>query len=290
MSSTSPSRASRFRLQFTLRALLCLVLACSLVCAWLAHWRAQANRERAAAKRLQEFKCNVQYGRTPWAVSLFGKDAPIPFPFSRLPAEYFEGVEKVTVDYVPETEDSPEFFGLLARLPHLKSLGLYEVQTGTHDFALLRNLPQLTELHLEGANDEQVAHFARQGNLETLILNRSVSGKSLYLLRQNPRLQNLIVDSPGIEDEDLRLIGQQLQLKGLSLKGTGVTSAGVAHLANLQNLEILSLEGSPVDETCIPVLQSFRGLHFLYLRRTNISQDEAVQLIREDVTRPYVVR
>lgn len=280
---------SRFRLRVSLRLLLAIVLMLSIGFAWFANWRTRVLSEHAAARKLEKLGGVVMHSRSKWAIRLFGygdfakqRESPV----SWLPAEYcvvldgYRNSKRNSLgqfEYWPITDEMVE---LIRLQPHLEQLTLDGPRPIAVDLSPLRDLPQLRWLTLMcDPSDAETATFSNQQNLRQLgLAGQAITKRSLFLLAQNPHLEDLRLSSPRFTDDDLKVIGQQTQLKKLALWGCPVTSAGIEHLTTLQNLETLQLGGTLVDDNVVPALQKMPGLRLIDLQNTAVTAKGREQL------------
>ncbi len=129
----------------------------------------------------------------------------------------------------------------LAKLIHLKSLGLYNVDIDDASFAQLKPLAQLEELDLTHTRvtDSGLSVLAAMPRLKRLELDRhpawlipqQLSDKCVPLLAKLTDLQELSL-SGAVTDAGLKQLAGLPKLKRLMILNTQITGAGLAALAN----------------------------------------------------------
>ena len=146
--------------------------------------------------------------------------------------------------------------GVLARLPHLRSVGFTGARFPAPALADLSRLAQLKSLWFSGAE------FERDG---------------LARLKELNQLESLTFrDCHGITDDGVRHLAGLTNLKRLSFyteetlrrppdRGQCLTDAGLAHLKPLNRLEYLDLFGHDVSDASVPILAGMTELQELAL-------------------------
>jgi WD40 repeat protein len=146
--------------------------------------------------------------------------------------------------------------GVLARLPHLRSVGFTGGRFPAPALADLGRLPQLKSLWFSGAE------FERDG---------------LARLKELNQLESLTFrDCRGITDDNLRHLAGLTNLNRLSFyteetlrrppdRGQCLTDAGLAQLKRLTRLEYLDLFGHDLSDASVPILAGMTELQELAL-------------------------
>ena len=146
---------------------------------------------------------------------------------------------------------------------------------GTASLAVLRCLPRLVFLHVQGAEigDEALAHVRRQGELESLaLLNVPVSDAGLAHLAGLKNLRSLHLTRTRVTSAGLAHLEGLSQLADLRLDGhKDVTDGGLRHLSNLAQLKNLDLSGTGISDQGLCYLKGLRGIESLRLNGTNVS-------------------
>jgi hypothetical protein len=184
--------------------------------------------------------------------------------------------------------------GILARLPHLRSLGfnggrfpgaglgdlerLAELRTlwfsgvvcGASDLAALKNLGELESLTFydcRSVNDEGVKRLAGLTALTRLSFyneqilrqppdpSRCITDASLADLSQLIRLQHLDLFGHQLSDASVPVLTRMTELQDLALSGHGFTDAGLEGLARLSKLHRLRLFETGVTTNGVAVLK-----------------------------------
>jgi hypothetical protein len=154
---------------------------------------------------------------------------------------------------------TPEELALLAGLGHLADLNLG--RNGTDDaLKSLSDLSHLRQLNLGGASFTVAGlQSLPSENLRTLLVHDTpLTDQDVAAFRRLDHLQKLKLDRTQVSDVSMASLGDCRSLRHIELDSTGVTAAGLRTL----------LQRNP-DLTRIEV------------RRTAVSQDDAVELHRE---------
>jgi hypothetical protein len=206
--------SNRRRFQFSLRALLGMVLVASLGMSWLAVKLQRARNQRGAVEALREVGCNLEYDyEYPWSVGFVSAHREPPGPqWSRdlLGVDLFSDVAHVDFN-VPRGCSAPTDDDLqpLRRLTELRSL----------------------DLCLTWLTDEGLEHVEGLSKLEVLDLSfTQVTDAGLERLRGLTSLRELSLVGTAVTDVGLQTLRESSTLEWLDLLGTQVTSEGIAEL------------------------------------------------------------
>jgi hypothetical protein len=178
---TDPPR--RRRLQYSLRSLLVLTFAASLVMSWLAVRWERDRRVRRAVARLEELGAEI--------------DTNLPHDPDPARAGYF----LVIIDS-KRWSGKPDDLRLLAHLPNLLLLNLADISLDDDACRLLGTLESLVSLDIGGpVTDRELDHLAGLKNLDTLALcGASVTDARVgRLFEQLPALRQVLWQRSGTE-------------------------------------------------------------------------------------------
>jgi hypothetical protein len=259
--------ARRFRLQFSLKSLVALMVACALALSVLVCYRQRVERQRRVVAAICEAGGAVVYDRDWPAV-----DTPQPPRFPRasewLGRDWFDTVWGVYID-----GEAAKIAPHLRDLGHLRSIHIYDATCGDAELAYVAELRDLESVDIcggPGVADDGIARLASLPNLKSLMLGvelggEHVSADCLFAFAGHTKLEELYPDIPGIRgrhlavlrslpslrvldlcgdtvrDEDLAFLEGCAQLRVLRMESPFVTDAGLMHLAKLPRLEDLRL-------------------------------------------------
>jgi hypothetical protein len=176
----------------------------------------------------------------------------------------------------------------LARFPSLRVIYFQEAGIGislmteeewTHQVAGIRNLPQLEELRIEGANlgDSALSPLAGHPALTTLVFGSSrLTVQGFKALASLPRLRELSIYSPAsrsassdLTEEQWALVCRESKalphLRSLTLRGRTLTDAAIAPLAGHPTLETLSVLKHSLTPACASTLKDMPHLKVVNL-------------------------
>ena len=220
---TSTPKPRRHCLQFSLRAMMVLVLVVSVAWGWFACKLKQAREQWAAIDAIRSLGGSAEYEGELDSYTdddgpsmAFGIDVPPGCPAPawlrrRLGDDFFARIVAVRGDCDGVLEHA-------ARLPHLRSFYVGPL----HYPRFVRSWP-ITDAGLE--------HLKASSQLETLILpDTKVTDAGLWHLKALPRLQNLCLRNTQITDAGLHHLTGLRQLQTLELQNTQVTGAGIDYL------------------------------------------------------------
>ncbi|MBW7988602.1 MAG: hypothetical protein FVQ84_01060 [Planctomycetes bacterium] len=154
------------------------------------------------------------------------------------------------------SNDGDQMIRRLAALPNLESIkGVYCLTAeGMKTLAVFRNLKcLLVGLEDSGQGDygpTGLSHLAGLGSLEELIISSiSLSDEDVACMESLGRLKELNIGSRYLTDRSLASISKLDQLESLSFSafgGAGVTKSGLKQLSGLKNLHTLDVKVHPV--------------------------------------------
>ncbi|MDX1929038.1 MAG: hypothetical protein SFV81_21100 [Pirellulaceae bacterium] len=293
------SRAASFR--FSTRFLLALVLAFSLVCAWISRELIHFRIEAAAFDALLD-EPHVSLG-----VSLdAGSTADRPF-FALSQLQHGRIYASVSDAYVSNCViDSPLWKKLQAfrRLERLKiqdcriddsvdvdfaffgRLSELDVSRTPLQLAHTRNLSHLrylkcVSLQAVGATNEWLRKLAELTQLNQLVIaNDDVSDAGVCLVIGLANLRDLALAGTKITSESARIIGKLSMLESLNVANTQVDDNFVENLGVLTDLKSLVLDGTEITDVGVGFLKRFPKLETLYLSNTEITGESLTTLSR----------
>ena len=200
MNSTVKS-PRRWKLQFSLRTLMLLMLLVCLPLSWLSFEIQQAAKQRKATVKIREIggtamHCHLLEPQDDWA--------------DRCPKWLQKTLGDdllVTINYVSFRKD-----------------------IGDQELTPLRSLPQLRALHLNGGRitDDGLVHLDSLSQLESLTMKGpNITDCGLLHLVKLSTLKKLDLSSTKITDAGLATLCRLSRLEALDLSGTQITDAGI---------------------------------------------------------------
>lgn len=262
----------RFRLRYTLKAMLVAVGVCGAVVGVAAR---DAARQRHAVETIRNAGGIVVYD-----FERLGAEAPSPAWLARI----------VGVDYLAEPNLVIFFDGAedddLAMIREWTSLEYLELDStkltddGLEHVAQLRSLKQLC---LEKRTRPRVLRIvgprSQWTDRDRQTRDRSAIGDAgvAHICRLKT-LQWLELDATSIGDEGASAISELGHLRKLSLNDTLVGDAGVRHFSRLLELQQLQLDGTSVGDSGAKALMHCRALEVLSIYRTKVTRAEFEEL------------
>ncbi len=297
-----------FRLwfQFSILALLLLVVVVAVPCSWLATEMKAARKQRAAVAAITRLCKTVRYD---YQCDASGDNIPGALPpgprwFRNLLGEdFFASV--VYVDLSPGTmiiaglERSEELRLLQnahindqarvtdADLKHLNGLtellrlNLERAAITDAGLETLRGLTQLQELTLRFTeiSSPGLEHLKGLRQLRRLTLySTQVTDTGLGQIAGLAQLQSLDLGWTQVSDNGLTHLKGLTQLRSLALDGWGVTDAGLEHLTGLTQLQTLRLICCRITDPGLARLKGLTQLEELDLRDTEVTKDGVKKL------------
>jgi hypothetical protein len=271
------SRVLRWRLQFTLRSLLTLVVGGAIPCSWLATELQTAARQKEAVEAIRASAGSVTYERESVGdETILGHEARAPqWLRSILGDDFFTNVDRVavvTVGGLRQAKCLPQLRFLhvsgrditddaLVELEDLKQIEVLSVDRATGDeagFKHLKGLTRLRELCVCGGNihDADLQHLGHLHQLEILYLD----------------------SLPKISDAGLKHLKGLTKLRRLTIFQAAVTDAGFDYLAGMTQLECLELDFRNVSDAGLPKIAKLKQLQTLDLTRSRISRGGIIML------------
>ncbi len=241
----------RRRFQFSIRALLVLVVLVAVPCSWMTVELKNADRQQAAKTAFQRFPGYVEYGyeRTGQRPASL---APA-WLFRLLGCDFFASIERVCLACDKRFTD--------AELEHLESL------------------PRLKLLRLGGANitDDGLIHVAVLTDLEELSLHRThVGDAGLEHVQGLTQLRRLNLYATNISDSGLKYLKRLGRLEDLCLSKTKVTD--LQHLKQLTQVQYLNLDNTQVTDAGLEPIEGFAKLERLDLCVTKVTDARVARL------------
>ncbi len=173
---------------------------------------------------------------------------------------------------------------LLAALPDLKTVKLYESDADNETVRLLRPLTGLQSLDLgfcQRVSDKAVNDIAELSELQFLNLGfcRRVTSKGFSKLGALHNLRILNLSVTALTDADLANLTSLQNLTSLDIDNTHVTDAGVDSLLKLSSLRSLRMVGVQISDAGLLKLASKSNLRHINLRDVPVS-GEAIAMFR----------
>jgi hypothetical protein len=167
---------------------------------------------------------------------------------------------------------------LLAALPDLTTLRLYETDATDEIVRLLRPLTRLQSLDLgfcQRITDASVDGIVRLRELQFLNLGfcRRVTGKGFSQLGRLRQLRVLNMSVTSLTDADLSKLTELKNLTSLDIDNTRVTDAGVDSLLKLPRLRSLRMVGVQISDAGLSRLASKSNLRHINLRDVPVSEE-----------------
>ena len=282
--------------QFSLGALLIVMLVSCFGFAWIGYrmQRARDNRARMAAVEeavaaIEKMGDAVTVKRKyeelrpqTWLEELFddpgGDDDPV-------------GVLQVTVVSFEDSDVTDAGLEHVKDLKSLRELDLWGCDVADAGLEHLKGLTRLEHLDLGFTNitDAGLEHLQRLTNLQYLDLFRTnVADAGLEHLQGMTHLQSLDLSYTNVNDAGLSHLKELTSLQSLQLDGTQVTDAGLEHLAGLTDLESRGLSATNVtDAGLLAHLKGLTNLEILFLGQTYLTGEANVNV---NVTREGVAK
>jgi hypothetical protein len=285
VSWTTVAAVFRWRLQFTIRSLLAMTLAASLVLSWLATETKKAKEQQAAVETIRQLRGGVwfdYYDGTDMNELFLGKARPAAWPWLRelFGDDFFANATAVNFHDERLTDgslDRNEYKWLRQHGDPDPSFG----ETGITDAALgfLKATPQLQFLDVRGAKvtDAGLEHVMGLTQLQGLGLScTKVTDAGLEHLKALTQLQELDLGGTKVTDAGIEHLRGLSRLRLLWLHGTKVTAAGLGNLKGLSRLEELCLNRTKVTDAGLEHLKSLSQLESLSVDFTMVT-DEGVK-------------
>ncbi len=236
----SPNTKRRW-FQFSLRALLVLVLLVSVGMSWFAVRMEKARRQKEAVEAIRKAGGGVVYDYEPseplapkWARALLGDD----FFFDVFAVESWSG------DF------------------------------GDDEAIYLKRLTNLEVLFLKGAQitDAGLANIKELANLESVHLSDTqVTGSGIKHLQGITKLKSVDLGNTQVTDAGLERLAGLTNLIYLNLSSTQVTDAGLQHLRDMTSLEQLNLSDTEVTDAGLESVKGLTNLSELNLHDTEVT-------------------
>ena len=234
--------------QYSLRALLVLVLLVSVVMSSLAvalhRARIQlmaANALSKAGARLKFVERDTKFPR--WLRELLGE-------------ELFRDLVQVSL---AGTHANDKVLEHLEGTPAVKTLYLDGTRATDAGLSHLQGLTDLETLYLDATQvtDAGLEHLEKLTSLETLSLGGTkVTGTGLNHLQPLTSLTTLYLGGTQVNDAALEHVAALKNLKSLYLDGTQVTDAGLGHFSAMANLRTVRLDGTLVTNEGVQKLRA----------------------------------
>ena len=150
------------------------------------------------------------------------------------------------------------------------------------DLALLSDLPDITDLHIEhcsGVTPTGLAPLRGLRRMEVLYLKEFFIGdEGLAPLQSMRQLRELWVEHTGISDTSAAWIAQNVGLTHLDLDGNDISDAALGPLSTLEHLEVLVLRDTKITSRGLAAIAHMPRLKHLYLMKTSVDDSGLKQL------------
>lgn len=226
---------SRWRLRFTIRALLIALTASALGVGWFAHY---VQKRRAAFAAIEAAGGEYQMlvgGEPSWLEKWFG-------------AEAFGPVYAIDMRQGIADNELLAHIGVLTQVADL----------------------DLSNADIDDQGLEQIAHLPLR---RLWLQDTAITDASAETLSQMQQLRFLQLNATELTDEFLARLKALPNLTILGLRGAKVTSAGMQHLARHPRLETLDVYWTAVDDDGVRVLVDCPSLGDLGLSSTQVTDD-----------------
>jgi hypothetical protein len=272
------SLLSRWRLQFSIRSLLIMVLVVAVPFSWLATAMRNAKIERDAAAAIRKGGGEVEYeflghGNLITTQSRF---SPIPpgaeWFFATLEIEFFARVSKVTM-HVPITDHD---IVLLDQLGDAGGLDVASYVETDDDILRLRRHSHLRGLEVQVSNarvtDAGLQPLNSFSNLKVLSINDCafITDAGIARLKELKYLDSLEL-SGQFTNKSLIILATMPNLRRLCLSDTRITDDGFARISQLRNLELLSFRKMRISDAELKQIESLKRLKTLSLAETDVT-------------------
>ncbi len=171
-----------------------------------------------------------------------------------------------------------ENLDLLAALPHLETVRLYETDVTDEDVRRLHPLKQLKSLDLgfcQRLTDDAVLDIVRHQELQFLNLGfcRRITDDGFSQLARLQNLTSLNLSVTSITDSGLAHLTKIQSLTSLDIDNTQVTDAGVDSLLKFPALRSLRLVGVRISDAGLLAMTDMPNLKHINLRDVPISKE-----------------
>jgi hypothetical protein len=185
----------------------------------------------------------------------------------------------------PKRTPDRSTLNLLAALPELKAVSLFETNSTDETISALRPLSQLTGLDLgfcPRLTDAAVSEIARFRHLKYLNLGfaRQLTNDGIARLASLEQLSILNLSVTPLTDDGLAKLSALKNLTSLDIDNTRVTDAGADHLLKLPKIRALRLVGLQLTDVGLKTISTIPTLRHINLRDVPVS-DEAVAEFRK---------
>lgn len=246
--------------QYSLRALLILMLVCAVAFGWLSIRR----RAHEIVRRLRDEGAAISFAHH------YAATTPAPSP---LVSAGMRWARSIVGEYAFSTP-------VALSVPHALSPDALDS---------IRHLTKLQRVFLNNsnANDQTMAFICRSEELTTVYCGGTeITDDGIKALQNSPKVEAVVVWDTPISDASIKTLTSLPELTLLYLQETNVSDAGVAELASSglrTQLRELDLSGTNVTGACLESVSRLQSLERLMLRHLPISEDRLLQL--KDLTK-----
>ena len=267
---------SRFRIRFSLRALMVFVLLIGGTLGWFAYL-ARVQRDVVAAIEQADGSVWYEWERRNGKPVVNGRPDWPEWLVNRIGVDYFGAVVRVSLAQVGGDAELIS----ASKLGTLRELVLDGSRVSDIGLAELGGLDQLRELSLmeTRVTDAGLSHLVGLTNLKLLHLgNTAIGDPGLLHLKKLTGLNILGLRYTEVTDAGLAELEGLTMLQKLTLGGTKIGDEGLARLKGLKRLEFLGLNGTKITDAGLAYLKGLSCIKNLYLTHTNITDAGLVHL------------
>jgi hypothetical protein len=224
--------------QYRLRTLL---IAMTLLAAWMAYVSHHARQQKLAVEKIRALGGTVQYDYQKDKIQLGGEEYSRYDPQAMPPGpewlrnfignDYFQNVVYVSLSKTSVTDDE---LAILENFPGLEGLSISQTKITSFGLVHLEGLKNLESLSLENTliDDNGLAHIKDLANLRILILNdtKITDAGTINLQRLTNLEECLWLESTQITDGSLKYFKNFKKLKWLNMTHTRVTEKAANEL------------------------------------------------------------
>jgi hypothetical protein len=229
----------RWRFQFSLRALLLLVIAVAAPCSWLAVEMKRAARQREVVAAIEAIGGGATYD-SQFVIDEDDERITLAGRLRSGPPGYI----------ISDTPGSDLYSSVIG-------VGL---QRSNITAGWLDNVRSLRDIRAMSLAETRISDF------------------DLQCLQYWPKLEYLYLDYDEISDRGLEQLQGLRQLRGLSLVGTHITDTGLECIATLSQLHDLTISFTQVTDAGLEHLKGMTKLRALVLRGTKVTEDAVKKL------------
>ena len=232
---------------------------------WVGVWSSRSIKQRKSVGALMKLGGAVSY-----------KDND-PSRFAETVATWLgpDFVYDVWAVDLAKTDASDNDIRILANLPSLASISLWETEISGEGLVHLRGLNNLNSLELgfTSVTNESLSQVGTLTSLRYLGLNNAklVDDEGIQFLASLKNLERLALWNTGTGDNGLKAISKLPKLRVLIAGGTRISDSSTKHLRNNETLEEVNLQRTNIGDVTLLSLSSIPNLSKLTIKETNIT-------------------